>query len=238
MQKDKHTLQIVNPCEENWQTMSPTENGAFCNQCQKNVIDFSIMSDEAIIACLENTNGKICGRVRSDQLNRVLEIRKQKKIPSFVKWIAGLLLWGSIKEANAEKQLIPNTNIHSPVFSSDSIEVITTKDTLGTYIEGIVLDKNNEGVFPTTILIQGTTIGTSTDFDGKFILQIPDDFINQFIVLNITSLGYNTLSSKFFITKNGKTSVSFQLFIDYTKIDSPVIIKRTHVLGLIDYNPK
>lgn len=141
------------------------------------------------------------------------------------------MLWGNIKEANAEKQLIPNTNIHSPVFSSDSMEAITTKDTLGTYIEGIVLDKNNEGAFPATIVIQGTTIGTRTDFDGKFILQIPDDFIHQFIVLNVTCLGYNTLSSKFFIKKNGKTNVSFQLYIDNAKLDSPVIIKRTHVLG-------
>lgn len=85
---------IANPCEEKWQTMSPTVNRAFCNQCQKNVIDFSIMSDEAIIAYLENTKGKICGRFRSDQLNRVLEIRKQKKIPSFVKWIAGYFFGG------------------------------------------------------------------------------------------------------------------------------------------------
>lgn len=150
----------------------------------------------------------------------------------------GLFLWGSIKVANAEKQLLPKTNVHSPVFSSDSIEVITTIDTLGTYIEGILLDKNSEGVFPATIVIQGTTIGTRTDFDGKFILQIPDDFIHQFIVLNVTSLGYNKLSSKFFIKKNGNTNVSFQLYIDNTKLDSPIIIKRTHVLGLIDYNPK
>lgn len=100
------------------------------------------------------------------------------------------------------------------------------------------MDKNNEGAYSATILIQGTSIGTRTDFDGKFILQIPGDFINQFIVLNITSLGYNTLSSQFFIKKNGKTNVSFQLYIDNTKLDSPVIIKRTHILGLIDYNPK
>lgn len=48
--------------------MTPTEQGRHCASCATKVIDFSIMSNEEIVAFLENQNSKVCGRVKSNQL--------------------------------------------------------------------------------------------------------------------------------------------------------------------------
>ena len=41
MKKKVFHIDIPTPCKEGWQNMAPTEKGAFCNSCQKEVIDFT-----------------------------------------------------------------------------------------------------------------------------------------------------------------------------------------------------
>lgn len=53
--------------------MTPNEQGRFCATCEKTVVDFTTMSDEALIAFFEEHKGqRICGRMRVKQLNRPL----------------------------------------------------------------------------------------------------------------------------------------------------------------------
>lgn len=40
-------------------------------------------------------------------------------------------------------------------------------------ISGLVVDQEHEPVIGATVLVKGTTIGTSTDLDGKFVLSVP-----------------------------------------------------------------
>jgi len=42
-------LNIPKPCHENWNAMSPKEQGRYCGSCQKTVVDFSVMSDKEIV---------------------------------------------------------------------------------------------------------------------------------------------------------------------------------------------
>lgn len=63
-------LRIGNPCNENWNAMTPTEKGAFCGSCQKQVIDFTGQSPSNIKAViLENSCSEICGRIEQRQLD-------------------------------------------------------------------------------------------------------------------------------------------------------------------------
>ena len=39
--KKKFTLEIKNPCSENFDKMIPNAGGSFCDSCMKNVIDLS-----------------------------------------------------------------------------------------------------------------------------------------------------------------------------------------------------
>lgn len=74
-------LIIADPCHENWDHMSQAEKGRFCASCQKQVIDFTNMSDSQLAAFFKKpSDGSVCGRFFQDQLERDIEIPK-KRIP-------------------------------------------------------------------------------------------------------------------------------------------------------------
>jgi len=63
-------ISIPKACNENWNEMTPEQQGAFCKVCSKVVIDFSKMSDEEIIRYFEKKKEeKTCGRFRVSQLS-------------------------------------------------------------------------------------------------------------------------------------------------------------------------
>lgn len=63
-------LYINEPCSENWSAMLPTEKGAFCMSCTKEVIDFSTQSPEEIKLTLKKNLGqKVCGRITTSQID-------------------------------------------------------------------------------------------------------------------------------------------------------------------------
>ncbi len=57
-----------------------------------------------------------------------------------------------------------------------------------TSINGKVVDQNNQPIPAANIVIVGTTIGTTADFDGNFVLQTSE--VPPFTIV-ITSLGYS-----------------------------------------------
>lgn len=69
---NKHKITITEPCQENWDNMIPNENGRFCMNCAKTVIDFSLMLPEEIQHFfIQNQNEKICGRFKNSQLEAI-----------------------------------------------------------------------------------------------------------------------------------------------------------------------
>lgn len=65
-----NAVSIPKPCHENWAAMTPTEQGAFCQKCSTNVIDFSVKSNDEILNFLKENEGKhVCGRFKTDQLD-------------------------------------------------------------------------------------------------------------------------------------------------------------------------
>jgi hypothetical protein len=74
-------LSIPTPCHENWDNMTPVQQGKFCGSCQKQVIDFSNMSDRQVAEFFKKpSTGSVCGRFMTDQLERDIEIPR-KRIP-------------------------------------------------------------------------------------------------------------------------------------------------------------
>jgi hypothetical protein len=59
-------------CAENWDKMNPTEKGKFCEVCTKEVIDFTTLSKNEIIAVFKKNNFQsLCARAYSSQLNTI-----------------------------------------------------------------------------------------------------------------------------------------------------------------------
>lgn len=77
----KIQLHIPEPCHENWDNMTVADKGRFCGSCQKQVIDFSDMSDREIAQFFKKpSTGSVCGRFMQDQLERTIEMPR-KRIP-------------------------------------------------------------------------------------------------------------------------------------------------------------
>ena len=77
----KIQLSVPKPCHEDWDAMTPVDKGKFCGSCQKQVVDFSNMSDREVAVFFKKpSTGSVCGRFMTDQLERDLEIPK-KRIP-------------------------------------------------------------------------------------------------------------------------------------------------------------
>lgn len=68
----KHKITIPTPCHENWDKMTPNENGRFCLSCSKTVVDFtSMLPNEIQHFFIQNQNKKICGRFKNSQLDTI-----------------------------------------------------------------------------------------------------------------------------------------------------------------------
>ncbi|MDX2361184.1 MAG: T9SS type A sorting domain-containing protein [Crocinitomicaceae bacterium] len=70
---------VQKPCSEDWNLMSPTDKGAFCQKCATEVVDFTNKSTEEIKSTLLDlgVNG-FCGRIGASQ--------EQKINDGFLEW--------------------------------------------------------------------------------------------------------------------------------------------------------
>ncbi|MDH4472024.1 MAG: T9SS type A sorting domain-containing protein [Fluviicola sp.] len=63
----KH-IGIQTPCSENWNEMTPSEKGAFCQKCASHVHDFTQKSTREVKETLRSLIGQpVCGRMTADQ---------------------------------------------------------------------------------------------------------------------------------------------------------------------------
>lgn len=68
----KYKITIPEPCLEDWNKMTPKDNGRFCLSCSKTVVDFtSMMPEEIQHFFIQNQNESVCGRFRNSQLNTI-----------------------------------------------------------------------------------------------------------------------------------------------------------------------
>lgn len=96
-------------------------------------------------------------------------------------------------------------------------------------VSGVVTDGTGETVIGASVLEKGTTNGTITDLDGKFILTV-----NENAVLQISYVGYTTQE----VPVKGKTSFNITLKEDSEMLEEVVVVgygaqKKESVVGAI-----
>ncbi|QRX64488.1 TonB-dependent receptor [Dysgonomonadaceae bacterium zrk40] len=82
-------------------------------------------------------------------------------------------------------------------------------------VSGSVTDVNGEPLIGVNILVEGTSTGTVTDYDGNFQLRVPAD-----AVLNISYIGYRPQQ----IAVNNSTTIQIVLVEDTELLDELVVI--------------
>lgn len=86
-----------------------------------------------------------------------------------------------------------------------------------TTVTGTVTDASNGTPLPTVnVLVQGTTVGTSTDLDGNYSINVPEGYD----VLTFSYVGYITVN----IPIDGRTEINVALDVDEVLLEDVVVV--------------
>jgi hypothetical protein len=187
-------LSIPTPCSQNWEGMSVTETGRFCDSCNKSVIDFTAYSDQQLADFFKRSKGGVCGKFKNDQLEKPLEslqYSQNRSLPQFMISAALTIGLGNNVHA-AEKQITP-TAIHA-VTSGEKKESTSTPGGGDTHcISGKIIDKNTKEELPwVAVQIEGSEIGIGSDIHGLFKLMVPQRFLSDTVKLVVSCYGYTS----------------------------------------------
>ncbi|MCX8525814.1 hypothetical protein OF897_18010 [Chryseobacterium formosus] len=182
-------IQIENPCEERWDSMQNISDGKFCDLCHKTVLDLTQKSNQEILKILDESNGKICGRIFKHQSNRnslrsekiVINHEKRKGYP---KLVAGLAIVASLTgiqthAVTSEKPLIQISENKDSGEKDLEKEKISDNDFI---ISGNLT--NSETGKPisnieVTLITKEKFFTAKTDQNGNYKLVVPNFHIHK-----------------------------------------------------------
>jgi len=97
-------------------------------------------------------------------------------------------------------------------------------------ISGVVSDDTGEAIIGANVIVKGTTIGTITDLDGSYSLNLPSGST----VLEVSYLGYKSQS----ITIEGRKTINVVMMTDSETLDEVIVIgygtvKKSNLTGAV-----
>lgn len=222
----KYEIKIPTSCNENWNKMTPTEKGAFCKRCEKEVLDFTNLSDYQLVQLLES-NTKLCGKFKPEQLNKEIASVKNNYYPQLGALLGVSALLAIAAPVYAQNNVtntikieqqkeINNTTVKSKVLK-DSIQVSGQ-----VFYEEVPL----EGV---NIIVKGSNYGTQTDANGNFSLKIHKEQNGKYPVLEIFYIGFESQQIK---VKHSTGFQKIQMKEDMVVLGM-VIVKKRNIFNRI-----
>jgi hypothetical protein len=192
--KNAICISVKKPCSENFENFDKTKKGGFCLSCNLEVIDFSLMSETALMNHFSSGEQKTCGRFKTSQLKSYKTntthhlptnlLAKKLGVLSFS--LFSLCVLNTINAQDSKPQL--PENISETSFNTNQ-SVVNPKLVQELTVRGTVLDEENLPLPGANVFLKGTKVGVSTDFDGKFefpqALKVGD-------ILLFSYLGYET----------------------------------------------
>ncbi|WP_274474162.1 carboxypeptidase-like regulatory domain-containing protein [Mangrovimonas aestuarii] len=219
MFKTKYQISIPEPCNEGWNNMTPTKKGRFCANCKKEVIDFTNQSDFYLAQAIQaDTN--LCGRFRPNQLNRIISQPANKSFGKAGVFF-GLLSFLSVSQPLFSQE--PKPKVEKREQDSLKAELEGKQDsTSKRIIKGIVISEVDSLSLPgVNVILKGTGIGTQTDFDGNFNIEIPNQYFQDNIILHFTFVGMK--EKEVAINKNDQ-EINVQLIEDPDLVSTGIVV--------------
>lgn len=215
--KKAFSISVKEPCSEKFVNFKKTAQGGFCNSCQKEVIDFTHLSDTELVDYLKKEESSTCGRfnysqLKTHHLNSVSAMKlniftRSLRLASF-----SLLALCAIPNVQAQEtasaEHIVETKINVSKINLDNRQSGIEKYT----VSGTVLDEQNLPLAGVNVVLKGTKIGVVTDFDGKF--KFPETLeVND--VLLFSYIGYDTKEYK--VSKSASETID--ITINFETVD-------------------
>ncbi|MDG1571394.1 carboxypeptidase-like regulatory domain-containing protein [Robiginitalea sp. M366] len=192
-----YRIHIPEPCSENWHHMTPTQKGAFCASCEKEVIDFTQTSLAELGRRLQGGQN-LCGRFRPDQLDTPLPNPSRRRWREGVAALGFTSLMFTAAEVSAQE-----TKVEVVQVAQEEPEEVETETVLGgiireslpmpetgTEIKGVVMDADGVPLPGARVSVVGTRLAAQTDFDGNFTIRLASVLAEKELLLVSSYLGF------------------------------------------------
>lgn len=195
--KKPFRISISNPCSVPWEEMESVPCGRFCSVCNKAVTDFTKFSDEEFIAYFRK--GKqpgACGKFTQRQLSITIVPEQYTWPPlrKLARFAAALGLLTGTVSASVKAQDRKAAIVQNPSHQEQEAAIVPLTDTPAIY--GTVIDESGNPVPGATVVLRNTYIGTTTDLDGKFSFQPPENSDTYKIVVKVMGLKGQNVTAK------------------------------------------
>jgi hypothetical protein len=199
---------IAKPCHENWNNMTPEQQGRHCGACNKVVQDFTKMKTEEIIDTLKRSEGEVCGRIG---IQKLTPVNKKQRIWF---WMNGVLFRKAIYPVMVllgvtlvTKKAQAQTGSDYPVKGKMDVRDYHTNDKK---VNVVVKDRNGIAIQNATIqIVSGLTTESKnmiTDSNGRTTFDIAaSDLLNNEIEINVAAAGYENRILKITLVKHIQT---------------------------------
>jgi hypothetical protein len=216
------TLQIQNPCHENWDDMLEEEKGKFCLACQKTVVDFTKMRDAEVVNFFSDYIGNVCGRISKNRLNVPLSNRVKTYGSPLHRFAAGLLLSiGLLHPAQAQSLKIKTEQHPVKHQAKEQNQGNGEKKIISGRITDASGKKPLEGV---SVQELNSSMAAYTDKNGYYRLELPASETGKNIQLSFYKAGFEEiLVSNITIGKN-ETVINKRLSKESDHVKGDVMI--------------
>lgn len=191
MKKQSLILSIPQPCDQKWSDMAPSANGRSCDRCNKEIVDFSALSDAQILQHLKAGSGKVCGQFSGKQLHRELTSSTPQQRFSGLS-LPALVVVASMSTVN------PAYSQTEPVRTAMTADLRAPEPGLTTsaqrVVSGKVLDLTTGEVIPfitVSLFSNGKQLEqTMTDANGAFSIAVAEGTLFDSLYVNGMSSDY------------------------------------------------
>ncbi len=173
----KNNIRIIKPCLENWESMRDSAEGRFCEKCSKCVIDLTERTDDQIQEIMKQAEGKeICGRISVKSLSAL---------------VAGIIIVSNLTFVQAQ--------------TKNDFGIATEQKTVNsTKVSGKLIFKRTKKEIPNAevfFIHKSKYIKTTTDENGNFVLEIPNELIGK---KNILYFDFDKLNKEIYKSPDRK----------------------------------
>ncbi len=193
---EKVNLTNLKKCSQVWEEMTPNDKGRICGKCKNTIIDFRNLTDKEVAEIHVFTEGRVCGVYNKEQFELKLPKRKRNRLKSIYIGLIGMLFSPSlIGQENGNPVKTEQTEIDYDKVKQEARAVSKSqeikKDSI--VISGRLTDEAGEKLIYANVHIKGTRIGTTSDSNGFYHLNITEqiDSVDQ-IALVFSYTGYTT----------------------------------------------
>lgn len=102
------------------------------------------------------------------------------------------------------------------IFAAEPPAALSAPQSQSHKLTGMVIDQNGEPVIGASVMVKGTTVGTATDIDGRFTINVP----KKGSVVVVSYIGYKPQEFVY----SGQSSLEVRLTEDTASLEEVIVV--------------